>query len=126
MVYVELQRAEAEVLVKQYNEEGRRAGPPPEKRFDTRPGGGGFRGRGGGFQRFEGRGGGGSSGGGPQGGARGAFQPRGGGGGFRGGSGGSSGGGSGGSTGSGGGEAGPQWRWGVGLVIATQLCAEVG
>ncbi|XP_025049178.1 heterogeneous nuclear ribonucleoprotein U-like protein 1 [Alligator sinensis] len=40
VVYVELQRAEAEVLVKQYNEEGRRAGPPPEKRFDTRPGGG--------------------------------------------------------------------------------------
>ncbi|XP_041947217.1 heterogeneous nuclear ribonucleoprotein U-like protein 1 isoform X2 [Alosa sapidissima] len=78
--YVELQREEAETLIKQYNEEGRKAGPPPDKRFDNRPGG--FRGRGG-FQRFDNRGG----GGGPQGG-RGSYQNRGGpggGGGFRGG-----------------------------------------
>ncbi|XP_010565492.1 PREDICTED: heterogeneous nuclear ribonucleoprotein U-like protein 1 [Haliaeetus leucocephalus] len=58
VLYVELQREEAEALVRQYNEEGRNAGPPPEKRFD---GGSGrppaFRGRGGGFQRFDGRGG---------------------------------------------------------------------
>lgn len=75
--YVELQREEAETLIKQYNEEGRKAGPPPDKRFDNRPGG--FRGRGG-FQRYDNRGG-------PQGG-RGSYQNRGGpggGGGFRGG-----------------------------------------
>lgn len=41
---MELQRDEAEKLLKQYNEEGRKAGPPPEKRFDNRQGG--FRGRG--------------------------------------------------------------------------------
>uniref|UniRef100_A0A674I7M4 Heteroous nuclear ribonucleoprotein U like 1 n=1 Tax=Terrapene triunguis TaxID=2587831 RepID=A0A674I7M4_9SAUR len=60
VIYIELQRDEAETLVKQYNEEGKKAGPPPEKRFDNRGGGGGFRGRGGGFQRFDSRGGGGS------------------------------------------------------------------
>ncbi|XP_068766164.1 heterogeneous nuclear ribonucleoprotein U-like protein 1 [Struthio camelus] len=87
VLFVELQREEADRLVKQYNEEGRRAGPPPEKRFDGRggAGAGGFRGRGG-FPRFDGRGGG------PPGGTRGGgtgFQNRGGGGGgggsFRGG-----------------------------------------
>ncbi|KAH1180903.1 heterogeneous nuclear ribonucleoprotein U-like protein 1 isoform X1 [Mauremys mutica] len=100
VIYIELQRDEAETLVKQYNEEGKKAGPPPEKRFDNRGGGGGgFRGRGGGFQRFDNRGG----GSGPQGGNRGGFQNRGGsGGGFRGGGGGGSGG-SGGSGGGGGG-----------------------
>ncbi|XP_046875984.1 heterogeneous nuclear ribonucleoprotein U-like protein 1 isoform X1 [Hypomesus transpacificus] len=78
VTYVELQRDEAEVLVKQYIEEGRKAGPPPEKRFDNRQGG--FRGRGGGFQRFDARGG-------PTGGSRGGYQNRGGpgGGNFRGG-----------------------------------------
>uniref|UniRef100_A0A8C6SFQ0 Heterogeneous nuclear ribonucleoprotein U like 1 n=1 Tax=Neogobius melanostomus TaxID=47308 RepID=A0A8C6SFQ0_9GOBI len=51
VTYVELQREEAEKLLKQYNDEGRKAGPPPEKRFDNRQGG--FRGRGGGnFQRY--------------------------------------------------------------------------
>uniref|UniRef100_A0A8B9NC60 Uncharacterized protein n=1 Tax=Accipiter nisus TaxID=211598 RepID=A0A8B9NC60_9AVES len=84
VLYVELQREEAEVLVRQYNEEGRNAGPPPEKRFD---GGGGrpiaFRGRsGGGFQRFDGRGGNTVTT------MRGSFQNRGGG--FRGSSGGNS------------------------------------
>ncbi|XP_038623183.1 LOW QUALITY PROTEIN: heterogeneous nuclear ribonucleoprotein U-like protein 1 [Tachyglossus aculeatus] len=85
VLFVELQREEADRLVKQYNEEGKRAGPPPDKRFDNR--GGGFRGRGGGgggggFQRYDNRG--------PPGGNRGGgggFQNRGGGGGggFRGG-----------------------------------------
>uniref|UniRef100_A0A672TH86 Heteroous nuclear ribonucleoprotein U like 1 n=1 Tax=Strigops habroptila TaxID=2489341 RepID=A0A672TH86_STRHB len=32
VVFVELQRAEAEALVRRYNEEGRSAGPPPDKR----------------------------------------------------------------------------------------------
>uniref|UniRef100_A0A8C6SFK9 Heterogeneous nuclear ribonucleoprotein U like 1 n=1 Tax=Neogobius melanostomus TaxID=47308 RepID=A0A8C6SFK9_9GOBI len=54
VTYVELQREEAEKLLKQYNDEGRKAGPPPEKRFDNRQGG--FRGRGGGnFQRYDNR-----------------------------------------------------------------------
>uniref|UniRef100_A0A669EFH8 Heteroous nuclear ribonucleoprotein U like 1 n=1 Tax=Oreochromis niloticus TaxID=8128 RepID=A0A669EFH8_ORENI len=54
VTYAELQRDEAEKLMKQYNEEGRKAGPPPEKRFDNRSGG--FRGRGGGsFQRYDNR-----------------------------------------------------------------------
>ena len=83
--FAEQQREEADVTIKQYNEEGRKAGPPPDKRFDNRPGG--FRGRGGGFQRYDNRGG-------PQGG-RGSYQSRGGpgggggggGGGFRGGKG---------------------------------------
>uniref|UniRef100_A0A8C9T3T8 Heterogeneous nuclear ribonucleoprotein U-like 1 like n=1 Tax=Scleropages formosus TaxID=113540 RepID=A0A8C9T3T8_SCLFO len=76
VTFVELQREEADKLVKQYNEEGRKAGPPPDKRFDNRQGG--FRGRGGGYQRYDSRG--------PQGG-RGGYQNRGGtgGGGFRGG-----------------------------------------
>uniref|UniRef100_A0A7N5JES8 Heteroous nuclear ribonucleoprotein U like 1 n=1 Tax=Ailuropoda melanoleuca TaxID=9646 RepID=A0A7N5JES8_AILME len=72
VLFIELQREEADKLVRQYNEEGRKAGPPPEKRFDNR-GGGGFRGRGGGggFQRYDNRG--------PPGGNRGGFQNRGGG-----------------------------------------------
>uniref|UniRef100_UPI0037E7A8D0 heterogeneous nuclear ribonucleoprotein U-like protein 1 n=1 Tax=Semicossyphus pulcher TaxID=241346 RepID=UPI0037E7A8D0 len=54
VTFIELQRDEAENLMKQYNEEGRKAGPPPEKRFDNRQGG--FRGRGGGsFQRYDNR-----------------------------------------------------------------------
>ncbi|XP_049431557.1 heterogeneous nuclear ribonucleoprotein U-like protein 1 [Epinephelus fuscoguttatus] len=54
VTFIELQRDEAESLLKQYNEEGRKAGPPPEKRFDNRQGG--FRGRGGGsFQRYDNR-----------------------------------------------------------------------
>uniref|UniRef100_A0A8C3C855 Heterogeneous nuclear ribonucleoprotein U like 1 n=1 Tax=Cairina moschata TaxID=8855 RepID=A0A8C3C855_CAIMO len=88
VLFVELQREEAAELVRQYNEEGRKAGPPPEKRFDGRPPPA-FRGRGGGFQpRFEGRGGAAAP---PPsaGGSRGGFQGRGGGGGgFRGGGGG--------------------------------------
>ncbi|XP_066514710.1 heterogeneous nuclear ribonucleoprotein U-like protein 1 [Hoplias malabaricus] len=78
VIFVELQREEADALVKQYNEEGRKAGPPPEKRFDNRQGG--FRGRGSGFQRYDSHGG--------QQGSRGGYQNRGGpggGGGFRGG-----------------------------------------
>lgn len=72
VLFIELQREEADKLVRQYNEEGRKAGPPPEKRFDNR-GSGGFRGRGGGgsFQRYDNRG--------PPGGNRGGFQNRGGG-----------------------------------------------
>ncbi|EHB02540.1 Heterogeneous nuclear ribonucleoprotein U-like protein 1 [Heterocephalus glaber] len=71
VLFIELQREEADKLVRQYNEEGRKAGPPPEKRFDNR--GGGFRGRGGGggFQRYDSRG--------PPGSNRGGFQNRGGG-----------------------------------------------
>ncbi|XP_051974062.1 heterogeneous nuclear ribonucleoprotein U-like protein 1 [Xyrauchen texanus] len=65
---IELQREEADVLIKQYNEEGRKAGPPPEKRFDNRQGS--FRGRGS-FQRYDNRGG-------PQSGGRGGYQNRGG------------------------------------------------
>ncbi|KAK7883044.1 hypothetical protein WMY93_029218 [Mugilogobius chulae] len=55
VTFIELQREEAEKLLKQYNEEGRKAGPPPDKRFDNRQGG--FRGRGGGgnFQRYDNR-----------------------------------------------------------------------
>lgn len=54
MTFAELQQDEAETLLKQYNEEGRKAGPPPDKRFDNRQGG--FRGRGGGsFQRYDNR-----------------------------------------------------------------------
>lgn len=54
VTFVELQRDEAENLLKQYNEEGRKAGPPPDKRFDNRQGG--FRGRGGGsYQRYDNR-----------------------------------------------------------------------
>ncbi|XP_068934418.1 heterogeneous nuclear ribonucleoprotein U-like protein 1 isoform X2 [Petaurus breviceps papuanus] len=88
VLFIELQREEADKLVRQYNEEGRKAGPPPEKRFDSRGGSnsGGFRGRGGAgsFQRYDSRG--------PPGGNRGGFQNRGGS---------SGGGGSGGGSGSG-------------------------
>ncbi|KAK6487667.1 heterogeneous nuclear ribonucleoprotein U-like protein 1 [Huso huso] len=78
VTFVELEKEEAEKLVKQYNEEGRKAGPPPEKRFDGRSGGYRGRGGGGGFQRYDNRGG-------PHGG-RGGYQSRGGsGGGYRGG-----------------------------------------
>uniref|UniRef100_A0AAZ3SRC3 Uncharacterized protein n=1 Tax=Oncorhynchus tshawytscha TaxID=74940 RepID=A0AAZ3SRC3_ONCTS len=55
VIFVELQREEAFNLVKEYNEEGRKAGPPPDKRHDNRPGG--FRGNGGGYQRYDDRGG---------------------------------------------------------------------
>ncbi|XP_042299536.1 heterogeneous nuclear ribonucleoprotein U-like protein 1 [Sceloporus undulatus] len=107
VVYIELQRDEAEKLVRQYNDEGKKAGPPPEKRFDNRGGGGGggFRGRGGGggggggsFQRFDNRG--------PPVGNRGGFQNRGGGGGGPS-TGGYRGGGGGGGPGGGGGGGGP-------------------
>uniref|UniRef100_A0A671NYX5 Heterogeneous nuclear ribonucleoprotein U-like protein 1 n=1 Tax=Sinocyclocheilus anshuiensis TaxID=1608454 RepID=A0A671NYX5_9TELE len=78
VTFVELQQEEADALIKQYIEEGRKAGPPPEKRFDNRQGG--FRGRSN-FQRYDSRGG-------PQSG-RGGYQNRGGsgggGGGYRGG-----------------------------------------
>uniref|UniRef100_A0A8C9TLW2 Heteroous nuclear ribonucleoprotein U like 1 n=1 Tax=Scleropages formosus TaxID=113540 RepID=A0A8C9TLW2_SCLFO len=71
VIFIELEHEEADKLVKQYNEEGRKAGPPPDKRYDNRQGG--FRGRGG-YQRFDNRSG-----------SRGSYQNRGGGGGFRGG-----------------------------------------
>ncbi|XP_051900215.1 heterogeneous nuclear ribonucleoprotein U-like protein 1 [Pristis pectinata] len=54
VTYVELQKEESQKLVSEYNEEGKRAGPPPEKRFDNRSSG--FRGRGN-FNRFDSRGG---------------------------------------------------------------------
>uniref|UniRef100_A0A8C7VK36 SAP domain-containing protein n=1 Tax=Oncorhynchus mykiss TaxID=8022 RepID=A0A8C7VK36_ONCMY len=68
VTFIELKREEADTLVKQYNEEGRKAGPPPDKRFDNRQGG--FRGRGAPYQRYDNRGG-------PQG-ARGGYQSQGG------------------------------------------------
>ncbi|XP_071193942.1 heterogeneous nuclear ribonucleoprotein U-like protein 1 isoform X2 [Salvelinus alpinus] len=68
VTFIELQREEADTLVKQYNEEGRKAGPPPDKRFDNRQGE--FRGRGAPYQRNDNRGG-------PQGG-RGGYQSQGG------------------------------------------------
>ncbi|KAM5145419.1 heterogeneous nuclear ribonucleoprotein U-like protein 1 isoform 2-T2 [Mantella aurantiaca] len=88
VTYIELQKEEAEILVREYNAEGKKAGPPPEKKFRGRGGGppgggGGGRGEGGreDFQRFD-RG--------PPGGNRGGFAARGGGGGggpgYRGGS----------------------------------------
>ncbi|XP_069764791.1 heterogeneous nuclear ribonucleoprotein U-like protein 1 [Narcine bancroftii] len=52
--YIELQKEESQKLVSEYNEEGKRAGPPPDKRFDNRSPG--FRGRGN-FNRFDSRGG---------------------------------------------------------------------
>lgn len=55
VTFVELQRDEAEKLVKQYNEEGRRAAPPPEKRFDNRQTG--YHGQSSSFQRYDNRGG---------------------------------------------------------------------
>ncbi|TSP36087.1 Heterogeneous nuclear ribonucleoprotein U-like protein 1 [Bagarius yarrelli] len=78
VIFIELQREEADALIKQYNEEGRKAGPPPDKRFDNRPGG--FRGRG--FQRYEHQG--------ALQGSRGSYQNRGNSGGGGGGGGGSS------------------------------------
>ena len=60
--FPELEREDADKLVKEYNEEGRKAGPPPDKRMDSRQGG--FRGRGssggsgaggGSFQRYDNR-----------------------------------------------------------------------
>ncbi|KAM9325447.1 heterogeneous nuclear ribonucleoprotein U-like protein 1 [Gastrophryne carolinensis] len=70
VIYIELQKEEAEQLVRQYNVEGKKAGPPPEKR-GRGGGGGGGAGRGDGgrddFNRFDNRGGG-----------RGGFQGRGG------------------------------------------------
>ncbi|XP_056139002.1 heterogeneous nuclear ribonucleoprotein U-like protein 1 [Lampris incognitus] len=67
VTFIELDRDEADKLVKQYNEEGRKAGPPPDKRFDNRMGS--FRGRGsvGGYQRYDSREG-----------SRGSYQSRGG------------------------------------------------
>uniref|UniRef100_A0A8C6M6S5 Heteroous nuclear ribonucleoprotein U like 1 n=1 Tax=Nothobranchius furzeri TaxID=105023 RepID=A0A8C6M6S5_NOTFU len=54
VTFIEVQQDEAEKLLKQYNEEGRKAGPPPEKRFDNRQSS--FRGRGSGnFQRYDNR-----------------------------------------------------------------------
>eukprot|EP00066_Takifugu_rubripes_P017694 XP_011606960.1 PREDICTED: heterogeneous nuclear ribonucleoprotein U-like protein 1 [Takifugu rubripes] len=54
VTFAELQHDNAENLLKQYNEEGRKAGPPPDKRYDNRQGG--FRGRGGGsYQRYDNR-----------------------------------------------------------------------
>ncbi|XP_018428271.1 PREDICTED: heterogeneous nuclear ribonucleoprotein U-like protein 1 [Nanorana parkeri] len=93
VIYIEVQKEEAEQLVRQYNIEGKKAGPPPEKKFRGRgggpPGGGGGGGGGRGdggrgdggreeFQRFDNRG--------PPGGNRGGFLGRGGSGGpgFRG------------------------------------------
>ncbi|KAL7980991.1 hypothetical protein Chor_005225 [Crotalus horridus] len=35
VVYIEMQREEAEKLVRQYNDEGKKAGPPPEKRIEV-------------------------------------------------------------------------------------------
>uniref|UniRef100_A0AAY4DBX7 B30.2/SPRY domain-containing protein n=1 Tax=Denticeps clupeoides TaxID=299321 RepID=A0AAY4DBX7_9TELE len=77
VIFAEVQREDAEKLVKEYNEEGRKAGPPPDKRYDNRQMG--FRGRnsGGGFQRYDNRSG-----------QRGGYQNRGGSGGGGGGGGG--------------------------------------
>ncbi|KAM3911994.1 heterogeneous nuclear ribonucleoprotein U-like protein 1 [Leptodactylus fuscus] len=80
VIFIELQKEEAEALIRQYNEEGKKAAQPPEKKFRGRgggpPGGGGV-GRGeaqrSDFQRFDNRG----PPGGP-GGNRGGFQGRGG------------------------------------------------
>ncbi|XP_058489466.1 heterogeneous nuclear ribonucleoprotein U-like protein 1 isoform X2 [Solea solea] len=56
VTYAEVQQDEAEKLLKQYNEEGRKAAPPPEKRFDNRQAGfRGGRGSGGSFQRYDNR-----------------------------------------------------------------------
>ncbi|XP_056334411.1 heterogeneous nuclear ribonucleoprotein U-like protein 1 [Danio aesculapii] len=35
VMFIELQKEEARELIKRYNEEGRKAGPPPEKRFNS-------------------------------------------------------------------------------------------
>ncbi|XP_043975991.1 heterogeneous nuclear ribonucleoprotein U-like protein 1 isoform X1 [Gambusia affinis] len=55
VAFVELQRDDAEKVLKQYNEEGRKAGPPPDKRFDNRQGGFRGRGSGGSYQRYDNR-----------------------------------------------------------------------
>ncbi|XP_014328605.1 heterogeneous nuclear ribonucleoprotein U-like protein 1 isoform X2 [Xiphophorus maculatus] len=55
VAFVELQREDAEKVLKQYNEEGRKAGPPPDKRFDNRQGGFRGRGSGGSYQRYDNR-----------------------------------------------------------------------
>ncbi|XP_056394311.1 heterogeneous nuclear ribonucleoprotein U-like protein 1 [Hyla sarda] len=76
VIFIELQKEEAEKLIREYNDEGKKAGQPPDKKSRGRgggpPGGGGV-GRGdaprGEFQRFD-RG--------PPGGGRGGFQGRGG------------------------------------------------
>ncbi|KAL1764773.1 heteroproteinous nuclear ribonucleoprotein U 1 isoform X1 [Sigmodon hispidus] len=77
VLFIELQRDEADKLVRQYNEEGRKAGPPPEKRFDNRGPPGGNRGS---FQNRGGGGGGAGGGGGGGGKYRGGFNRSGGGG----------------------------------------------
>ncbi|XP_040262082.1 heterogeneous nuclear ribonucleoprotein U-like protein 1 isoform X4 [Bufo bufo] len=41
VIYIELQKEEAETLIREYNEEGKKAGQPPEKKFRGRGGGGG-------------------------------------------------------------------------------------
>ncbi|XP_046891417.1 heterogeneous nuclear ribonucleoprotein U-like protein 1 isoform X2 [Hypomesus transpacificus] len=53
VTFVELQREDASKLVKEYNEAGQKAGPPPDKRYDNRQVG--FHGRGGSFQRYDNR-----------------------------------------------------------------------
>lgn len=65
VTFVELQKDEAEKLVKQYNKEGRCAAPPPEKRYDNRLTS--YRGHSSSFQRYDNRGG-----------SRGSYQNRGG------------------------------------------------
>ncbi|XP_044162571.1 heterogeneous nuclear ribonucleoprotein U-like protein 1 isoform X2 [Bufo gargarizans] len=40
VIYIELQKEEAETLIREYNEEGKKAGQPPEKKFRGRGGGG--------------------------------------------------------------------------------------
>lgn len=55
VTFIETQKDEAEKLVKQYNEEGRCAAPPPEKRYDNRQTG--YRGQSSSFQHNDNRGG---------------------------------------------------------------------
>ncbi|XP_069799475.1 heterogeneous nuclear ribonucleoprotein U-like protein 1 [Dendropsophus ebraccatus] len=76
VIFIELQKEEAEKLIQEYNDEGKKAGQPPEKKFRGRGGGpGGGVGRGDAarseFQRFDNRGP-------PGGGGRGGFPGRGG------------------------------------------------
>ncbi|XP_043926654.1 heterogeneous nuclear ribonucleoprotein U-like protein 1 [Protopterus annectens] len=82
VIYIELQKEEAERLVKQYNEEGKRAGPPQDKKRPIdilKEGLPKFQGRGGFQNRGGGRGGGGSDAGGFRGGRGGSDSFRGGG-----------------------------------------------